>query len=82
MEVQLELHYIYGYFQQFISCHMYLMVIEMIVFSVVLFAICFAIGVIYLIDKELKRDDDLRKARFVAILGGIIMAIIMSIWLF
>lgn len=58
------------------------MVIEMIVFSVVLFAICFAIGVIYLIDKELKRDGDLRKARFVAILGGIIMAIIMSIWLF
>ena len=54
----------------------------MIVFSVVLFAISFAIGILYFVDKELKRDDDLRKARFVAILGGIIMAIIMSAWLF
>lgn len=53
----------------------------MIVFSIMLFAVSFAIGIIYLIDKELKRDDDLRKARFVAILGGIIMAI-MSAWLF
>ena len=58
------------------------MVIEMIVFSVVLFAICFAICIIYLIDKEMKRDDDLRVARFAGILGGIIMAIIMSAWLF
>ena len=53
----------------------------MIIF-VVLFAICFAIGIIYLIDKEFKRDDDLRKARFAGILGGIIMAIVMSAWLF
>ena len=54
----------------------------MTVFGVVLFAICFAIGIIYLIDKELKRDDDLRKALFAGILGGIIMAIVMSAWLF
>ena len=54
----------------------------MIVFSVVLFAICFAICIIYLIDKEIKRDDDLRVTRFAGILGGIIMAIIMSAWLF
>ena len=57
-------------------------VIKMIVFSIVFFAISFSIGIIYLIDNELKRDDDLRKARFVAILGGIIMAIVMSAWLF
>lgn len=76
MEVQLELHYIYGYFQQFISCRMYLMVTKMIIFGIIVFAISFAIGILYFVDKELKQDDDLRKARFVAILGGIIMAII------
>lgn len=54
----------------------------MIVFSIMLFAVGFAIGIIYLIDKEFKRDDDLRKARFAGILGGIIMAIVMSAWLF
>lgn len=54
----------------------------MLVVSIMLFAVGFAIGIIYLIDKELKRDDDLRVARFGAILGGIIMAIVMSAWLF
>lgn len=48
----------------------------MIIFGIIVFAISFAIGILYFVDKELKQDDDLRKARFVAILGGIIMAII------
>lgn len=58
------------------------MVTKMIVFSIIVFVVCFAIGILYLIDKELKRDDDLRKARFAGILAGIMMAIIMSAWLF